>query len=284
MHVANLFRIQHRLGVIVEFNRNFSVNAECLWKTIAYALANEYPECRKAIVAKLKSGTFNVDSATSRKIFDELVVEPLQQLTAHGSNVPRDRLPVIVIDALDECGGLEGSSWKSRKGILECFADWAKLAPGIKLIVTSRTEQDIVQAFENIPHTPLEISTGTSVTETSTRDIELYLRYEFKRITTENRISGDWPGEEIITYLACRARGVFTSATSVISFVDDVDPQVRLDTILSGQFPAENIYGSYRQILDASFPPTYDAKASSLLSEHLSCYSDNSRLQNSHSC
>ena len=50
MHVANLFRIQHRLGVIVEFNRNTGVNAIVLWKTFAYALAREYPECRKAIV------------------------------------------------------------------------------------------------------------------------------------------------------------------------------------------------------------------------------------------
>ena len=49
MHVANLFRIQHRLGVIVEFNRNTGTNAADLWKTIVYALAYEYPECRKVI-------------------------------------------------------------------------------------------------------------------------------------------------------------------------------------------------------------------------------------------
>ena len=40
MHVANLFSIAHRLGVIVEFNRNTGVNAVDLWwKMFALVLA-----------------------------------------------------------------------------------------------------------------------------------------------------------------------------------------------------------------------------------------------------
>ena len=54
MHVANLFHIQHCLSVIVEFNCNTGVNAVDLWKVFAYILTYEYPECRKAIVSKLK--------------------------------------------------------------------------------------------------------------------------------------------------------------------------------------------------------------------------------------
>ena len=108
MHVANLFCIQHCLSVIVEFNCNTGVNAVDLWKVFAYILAYEYPECRKAIVSKLKSGTLNLANATSRQIFNQLIIEPLQQLMAPGSNIPHGRLPVIIIDTLDECGGLEG--------------------------------------------------------------------------------------------------------------------------------------------------------------------------------
>ena len=265
MHVANLFRIQHRLGVVVEFIRNTGVNAVVLWKTIAYALACEYPECRKAIVSTLKSGTLNLANVTSREIFDKLVAEPLRQLTAPGSNVPRDRLPVIIIDALDECGGLEGSSWKARKEILECFVEWAKLAPGVKLIVTSRSEQDIIQTFKSTPHLPLEISTGTSVTQMSTYDIELYMKHEFKQISTRNRIAGDWPGDSVITDLSRRAQGVFVWATTVLSFVDDVEPRKQLEAILGGQFPPGNVYALYRQILDTSFPRTYNAERFTLV-------------------
>ena len=260
MHVANLFRIQHRLGVIVEFIRNTGVSTVVLWKTVAYALACEYPECRKAIISTLKSRTLNLANATPREIFSQLVAEPLRQLTAPGSSVPCDRLPVIIIDALDECGGLEGSSWKARKEILECFVEWAKLAPGVKLIVTSRAEQDIIQAFKNTPHTPLKIFTGTSVTETSIRDIELYMKHEFKQIAARNEISDNWQGDRTIVDLASRAQGVFIWATTVLIFVDTVNPQRQLKTILSGQLPARNVYGLYRQILEDSFPSTYDAK------------------------
>ena len=265
MHVASQFRVAHRLGAIVEFNRSTGINAVVLWKTFAYALAREYPECRKTIVSKLKSGTLDLANATSREIFNQLVAEPLQQLTAPGSSVPRDRLPVIIIDALDECGGLEGSSWKAREDILECFADWAKLAPGVKLIVTSRTEQDILQTFKNTPHFPLEISTGTSVTETSTHDIELYLKHEFRRISTRNEIADDWPSDKTIADLARRAQGVFIWATTILRFVDDVEPRYQLNLMLGGQFPAGNVYSLYRQILDASFPRTYNTEKFTLV-------------------
>ena len=108
--------------------------------------------------------------------------------TAPGSNVSCDRLPVITIDALDECGGLEGSNRKAREDILECFADWATLVPGVKLIITSHAEQDILQMFKSSPHIPLEISTGMSATETSTHDIELHMTYKFKKILLQTRL------------------------------------------------------------------------------------------------
>ena len=191
MHVANLFCIQHRLSVIVEFNCNTGVNTVDLWKVFAYILVYEYPECRKAIISALKSGALNLANATSREIFNQLVAEPLRQLTAPGSKVPCDRLPVIIIDALDECGGLEGSNWKAREDILECLADWAKLAPGVKLIVTSCAEQDIIQTIKSTPHISLEMTTGTSATETSVHDIELYMKHKFKKFSSANEITGN---------------------------------------------------------------------------------------------
>ena len=76
MHIANLLREARRLGVIVEFNRTTGVNASFLWQTIAFALAREYPECRRVIVDKLKSGTFDLANATSVQIFSQLIAEP----------------------------------------------------------------------------------------------------------------------------------------------------------------------------------------------------------------
>ena len=260
MHIADLFRIAHRLGVIVEFNHNTGVTAVTLWKSIAYALAREYRECRNMIVDKIKSRSLDLANATSKEIFKQLVIAPLRQLTTSDSKISQDRLPVIIIDALDEAGGLDESSKKARKEVLDCLAEWSKLAPGIKLIITSRAEQDIELAFSDVPHKKLELPTGSLVTETSqsTQDIQLYLRWEFKNIAHGNRIEGDWPGDEIIADLARRAQGVFIWATTVLSFVDDVDPCYQLKTILDGRFPEGDVHGLYRKILDTSFPSTYD--------------------------
>ena len=260
MHVANLFRMEHRLGVIVEFNRTSRVDARILWKTIAYALACEYRECRDAIVEKLKreGGTLSLANASSVEIFHQFVVDPLQRLTSGDTKIPTSRLPVIIIDALDECGGLDSSSRKARKDILNCFRDWQKLAPGVKLIVTSRVEQDIDRAFSEFPHTQLEIRTGATVTDSSTRDIELYMKEEFKRIAKDNDIADNWPGGETITALSHRAEGVFIWATTILVFVDDLQPKEQLRTILGGRFPSGNVYALYRQVLDISFPPTYN--------------------------
>ena len=257
MHFAKSLRITHRLGIIVEFNRTTGVTAIGLWKSVARELAYEYRICREVIVSKLKSGAFDLANATSSEIFNELVAEPLRRLTESETKIPNDRLPVIIIDALDECGGLDGSGWKARDEILKCFADWAKLPLGVKLIVTSRAEQDITQAFSEFSHTPLEILTGTSVTEASTHDIQLYMKNEFKRIATVNEIPGNWPGDETIIDLSRRAEGVFIWATTALVFVDDIDPVHQLEIVMSGRLPSGNVYALYRQILEASFPRTY---------------------------
>ena len=257
MHIANEFYKARRLCVIVEFSRTTGVTPAILWKTVAYALAYEYPICRDVIVSELKGRKLNLANTTSGDIFERLVAEPLRRLTASGTKISFNRLPVVVIDALDECGGLDGSSVQAREEILNCVAKWAELAPGVKLIITSRAEQDIKQAFSTIPHTPLEIHTGNSVTGVSTCDIQLYMRAEFKRVANRREINGDWPGDKIVTDLARRAQGVFIWATTVMKFIEDGVPMRQLKIVLNERLPSGNVYGLYRQILEASFLQTY---------------------------
>ena len=231
-----------------------------LWKTVAYTLAREYPVCRQVIISELKGGTLNLANATSVNIFERLVAEPLRRLTTSGIKIPPDRLPVVIIDALDECGGLDGSNRQARKEILNCVAKWAKLAPGVKLIITSRAEQDIELAFSNIPHLPLEIPTGASVTSKTTEDIRRYIEDGFSKITHDNKIPGNWPGDQLIDDLVRRAQGVFIWAYTTLAFIDDVDPEYQLEMVRSGKLVSGNVHGLYRQILESSFPRTYPAE------------------------
>ena len=78
MHIANILHIAHRLGVLVKFNCNTGITAITLWKTITYAPTHEYHECRNVITNKIKSSPFNLANSTSRQIFKQLVIEPLQ--------------------------------------------------------------------------------------------------------------------------------------------------------------------------------------------------------------
>ena len=250
-HVAELFRVTHRLGVIVEFNRITGVTAIILWKTVAYALAREYPECRNAIVSKLKSDTFDLAVATSSEIFTHLVAEPLQQLTAENTKVSPDRLPVVVIDDFDECCDSEGTGKDAREEISDCFVEWEKLAPGVKLIVTSQAGQENMQAFSRLTREPLTITIGAS-----TSDIQTYFKERFKKIAADP-ISSDWPGDKAIADLVQRTQGIFAWADIALNFIDDPleTPESQLKLIQDWTSPQGNLQQLYSHILEASFPP-----------------------------
>ena len=112
--------------------------------------------------------------------------------------------------------------------------------------------------FSTIPHTPLEIHTGESVTRMSTHDIQLYMKAKFKRIASNNEMVGDWPGDEIVADLARRAQGDFIWATTVIKFIEGGIPKHQLEVVRNKTLPSGNVYGLYRQILESSFPQKYD--------------------------
>ena len=83
-----------------------------VWSSFAYEIARAYPAFREEIVSTLSGHAFGLENATAGVIFRRLVVEPLQKSY---SKFSPDQFPVFVIDALDECGGLDGSSRQARK-------------------------------------------------------------------------------------------------------------------------------------------------------------------------
>ena len=54
---------------------------------------------------RFKIGALKLANATSNEIFTRLIAEPLRQLRTANARISHDRLPVIIIDALDEYGG-----------------------------------------------------------------------------------------------------------------------------------------------------------------------------------
>ena len=109
-HFADQLFQFHRLCIVFAFNRNGATSPIDLWCTVAYELAYRYHACRDVIISNLKNEGFNLTNATARDVFQELVVPSQQRLTELLKDFPVDCLPVFVIDALDECGGLSSTS------------------------------------------------------------------------------------------------------------------------------------------------------------------------------
>jgi hypothetical protein len=217
---------------------------------VALRLAEEYPTCRISILDAMRRRV--LDNATVDDVFRSIIAEPLRKY-GESCNTPSNRLPVIVIDALDECGG----SLSDRRALLSHITQWAMLSRKFKLIVTSRDEDDIRRTFS--PPLPLRhifIETGNNVTDTSRRDIELYLTACFSTIANDNYLPLSWPEEAIVHDLSKRAAGVFIWASTVVKYISEDDPKGRLDFLYNKQsrLPAGDIHALYGKLLDTIFP------------------------------
>jgi hypothetical protein len=137
----------HRLGSSFFFVRDNPTLATpaALWCSVAYDLAQLYPAVLRVVLDKLHEQEVGVNTANISMLFRRLIEEPLKL-----AEIPKDRLPVVVVDALDECGGLDGQRYRHRENLLNTISSWSRLS-SFKLIVTSRREDDIVRAFSSIP-------------------------------------------------------------------------------------------------------------------------------------
>jgi hypothetical protein len=248
-HVADIFKRSHRLGAFIAFDRKLETSPSVLWRTAALRLAEEYPVCRTSIVDAMRRRV--LDNATVDDIFHCLIAHPLR-VYGESCDTPTNRLPVIVVDALDECG----RSSSDRRPLLSHIKEWTTLSPKFKLVVTSRDEDDIRRTFSHsFPHHPIFIKTGSSVTDTSAHDIQLYLKHRFKTIVDTDGLASGWPGESIIRDLSDRAAGIFIWAATVANYISEY-PTGRLHVVLNLQskLPVGDIHALYRELLNNIFP------------------------------
>jgi len=241
-----------RLGSNFFFRRQNAavMTPNALWRTVACDLARNYSTVQRTLVAKLKAGDVDPASANAEKLFRHLIHDPLIRC----DDVPVTKLPVVVIDALDECGGLDGQYSGRRKNLLKTLANWSRLPRKFKLIVTSREENDIERLFSKTPHHPIKIMSGQMVDEQSSDDICMFLTDRLQDIATQypRSLSPDWPGADIIEELAEKAAGLFIWAETVVKFVALGEPQQQLRQVFDGG-EAGDMAALYRQILGMGF-------------------------------
>jgi len=246
--VENL-RDSKRLGSSFFFRRERAtvMTPKALWRTVAYDLARQYLAIRRHLVSELEADEAILSTINIDKLFHHLIHGPL----VAGGEI----FPVIVVDALDECGGLDGQHSDERKALMRTLSSWSRLPGRFKLIVTSRVETDIEQLFSRTSHHPLEICAGRDVTPQSSNDIRLFLEDELRQIAVQytRTLTPDWPGYETINVLTTKSAGLFIWARTVVKFVTRGEPGEQLHRILEGGSTGD-MSALYSWILNASFP------------------------------
>jgi hypothetical protein len=178
-------------------------------------------------------------------MIEDVLIQHSEQLS--------DAPPVIVIDALDECGTDECHATQHRI-LLNTLSRWSNLPRSCKLIVTSRDER--VPEFFNNPNIcqKIVLETGESVGPETQNDIRTFFKQSFDIIRSSYGLPEKWPTESDINLLTKRAAGLFIWARTAITFMEGKwsDPKARLELVLAGDLDkrSQNIDALYQQILD----------------------------------
>ncbi|KAJ3031652.1 UNVERIFIED_CONTAM: hypothetical protein HDU68_001732 [Siphonaria sp. JEL0065] len=112
--------------------------------TMAYSLAQWSPAIGRFLLTLMQNETAVDFRASASLLFRQLVLDPLNELAENSSSL---QPVVLVVDALDECGDVN-----ARANMLAIFAtEFHKLPSFVRVLVTSRPEEDIVDALSNLP-------------------------------------------------------------------------------------------------------------------------------------
>jgi hypothetical protein len=118
---------------------------------------------------------------------------------------------VIVIDGLDECTPQDAASLLST--LVDCFAGFP-----IKLLISSRNDQDIGRTFAVIPHTPIILREQPP--EEVERDVRLYWEHSLDELCPPSSDT-DWRHAVSLDRLAELTGHLFIYATTILKMIQN---------------------------------------------------------------
>jgi hypothetical protein len=254
--VSNLTK-QGRLGSFFFFKRD-DVNLSdpsVLWRTVAYDLAQFHPSIKYSIVEFLRRPGFRDTDILLH--FEGMIEDVLKKNHNKLSKSP----PVIVLDALDECGRDDTYS-PQRRILLDTLTRWSHLPRLFKLIITSRDDRVPNSFHDRRICRKITLETGENVSPETQQDIRIFFEQCFDDIRPSLGFPLAWPGDRAIDQLTERAGGLFIWAKTAIAFMEEKwgNPDNKLKLILAGYLGkhCENIDVLYQQILEFYFKDADD--------------------------
>jgi len=253
--IANRLQEQDRHIISFRFDRTESatITTDALWRTVALDLARLYPSVRQHILNIVRNNKVPDPSNIDGR-FKSFIELPLSTL----NDVPREELPVIVIDALDECGGLrhKSSGKDDYKDLLRMLKRWFQVdhLKRFKLVVTSRPEDHISRIFPETISFHITVPSGSDVElgDRASQDIRAFLKSRLDDMDMKPAWITD-----ALDYLVPGAAGIFIWATTVANFLED-GPEARFHILKSrkGRNNIEgmdDLYALYTTIVEVSF-------------------------------
>ena len=249
--IAIRLREQHRHVICFRFDRTQSttIKTNALWRAVACDLARLYPSLRE----HLTQGSRKLISSDMDRLFKSFIETTLYML----KNVPLKELPVIVIDALDECGGLRHnfSEQSDHSALLRTLQRLVKVdyLKRFKLVITSRQEDCITKIFSEPICIHVNIPSGSDIKpgDSASEDISIFLESRLESMGLEVAFI-----EKVLNFLVPRAAGRFFWVTTVANFLK-WDPKGRFAMLEKdggkGLKGLDSLYSLYSTIVKASF-------------------------------
>src|SRR6202035_4484157 len=162
-----------------------------IWRTIAHDLAQFHPSLKSGLVEFLSRPGFRDTDITSH--FECMIEDLLKKNQEILTTTP----PVIIIDALDECGS-DDTRFSQRRALLDTINRWPSLPRLFKLIVTSRDERVPKAFYDDGLCRKITLETGDSVSDETDNDIRTFFKECLDDIRPRLRYPLSWPSERSI--------------------------------------------------------------------------------------
>ncbi|QRV96509.1 hypothetical protein RhiJN_24527 [Ceratobasidium sp. AG-Ba] len=204
-----------------------------LLMTVVCELAQRWP-AYGAIVSKTICKNIGIHSKHIQPLYEMLVAEPLKTIAETEHLVGT---LAVVIDALDECGDVE-----TRRQLLICLQDISERIPSLRVIITSRPDEDIRAYFY---HAASDWYSEFNLLQyDATEDIRRFVARQLGPYTSAK----GWPLDSI-DQITTRANGLFIWAGTACAYIlSGLDKPKRLNILTRGNSLAA-IDGLYETIL-----------------------------------
>ncbi|PVF92507.1 WD40 repeat-like protein [Serendipita vermifera] len=193
---------------------------KCVLPTLVFKLAESWGPFRRVVAEKLRSDPHLTRNSAGYNFLPQL----LDMLESH----PSEPL-VFIIDALDECGDIQ-----TRNSILNGLFCATSRVGWLRIIVTSRQEQDITLSFDRLLGAGHYVSEDLAANDKAQQDIRVFAQTRLSSIALECHLPDDWPGPETMDRIIMKSGGLFIFVETLWRLIkDDVEPDKRLHQTLS---------------------------------------------------